>query len=368
MNMAPQKDKLLYLESLRGFAALIVAIYHGNLMFAHPVVDVTWVTHGYLMVNFFFVLSGFVIAYNYWDKITSFKSIYVFQAKRFLRLYPLHLVTLLLFLAAECAKYIFEHKTGIAANNPAFSNNDVGAFMSNLFLTHAMTEDDLTFNDPSWSISAEFYTYLIFALCLYFFQNNKIRSGLLLCIIVIVGSFLFLSDSPINSIQTALLWCVFGFFTGALTFYLVKGRQNILPGWVGGVTFVLCLLAIWLVDYINPLIYTPIFGLVIAGFFMGRESLLKTCLSKPYFVFLGTISYGTYMWHALVWWFLNNALKYILKVPMAYDVDKGQNFLVLSEYQSGGIMIFGLIVTVILATLSYYIMERPVNNLRHRLK
>ena len=209
--------KLLYLESLRGFAALIVVLYHGNLMFSESFLNISIINHGYVMVDFFFVLSGFVIAYNYADRITKWRDVVIFQTRRFLRLYPLHFVTFLLFVGIEGAKYLFEIRSGIAANNPAFSTNDWGAVLSNLSLTHSFAENDMTFNDPSWSISAEFYTYLLFAVLFLLIQKPILRliSGVM--IVVLSCAFLIQYNGFTATTGLAIIRCFYGFFVGVIT-------------------------------------------------------------------------------------------------------------------------------------------------------
>ena len=118
------------------------------------------------MVDFFFVLSGFVIAFNYIDRIYSLPELLTFQKKRFWRLYPLHLITLFLFVGIEIAKYIVEIQYGLVANNQAFSQNNFTSFLANIFLVQNLLITDPTFNTVSWSISSEFYTYTLFALLL----------------------------------------------------------------------------------------------------------------------------------------------------------------------------------------------------------
>ena len=115
------------------------------------------------MVDFFFALSGFVIALNYQERLSSFDDVVTFQRRRFFRLYPLHVLMLALFIGIEIAKYAAENIAGLAANNPAFSTNDANAFFSHLFLMQGLFGDGLTWNHPSWSVSTEFFTYIIFA-------------------------------------------------------------------------------------------------------------------------------------------------------------------------------------------------------------
>lgn len=111
------------LESLRGIAALMVVLYHVE--WSNPLTPHTFFRNGYLMVDFFFVLSGFVICYNYGQKIYNGKDVVRFMFLRFGRLYPLHLFYLIIFLGIEVAKYIGELKFNLVPSaSSAFSLNN----------------------------------------------------------------------------------------------------------------------------------------------------------------------------------------------------------------------------------------------------
>ena len=124
------KRKFYALETYRGFAALMIAAIHFD-------VNSQLVNHslanGYF-VHFFFTLSGFVIFYNYENRINDIAKLKSFLLKRFFRLYPLHLFFLIIFLVIELLKYILEINYGYKANNISFSKNDLNSFFSNLFL------------------------------------------------------------------------------------------------------------------------------------------------------------------------------------------------------------------------------------------
>src|SRR6266496_1761059 len=102
------------LESLRGLAALVVVIYHA--VWSNPVTGLHFFQNGALMVDFFFVLSGFVIAHSYGGKLRSFTENVRFLFLRIGRLYPLHLAFLLVFLGIEVAKFVAEKKLGLVAD------------------------------------------------------------------------------------------------------------------------------------------------------------------------------------------------------------------------------------------------------------
>ena len=192
-----KKNKFLALESLRGVAAISVAIFHFSIG-SH--LNTEFTKNAWLMVDFFFVLSGFVIALNYQDHIKTFENLKVFQYKRFLRLYPLHLLMLFVFLGIECMKYLVEIKFNLVANNPAFRDSDLGAFIAHIFLLQNWTMDHTSFNGISWSISAEFYTYAIFGSLLLvprLFPNQLIFLSITLVVAEYCGTSSSIEDSRI---------------------------------------------------------------------------------------------------------------------------------------------------------------------------
>ncbi len=86
------------------------------------------------MVDFFFVLSGFVIALNYQHKIRTFGNLVNFQSRRFLRLYPLHFLMLMVFLGIALIKYVGETRFGLSAAVPESSPaNDLASFLQIFF-------------------------------------------------------------------------------------------------------------------------------------------------------------------------------------------------------------------------------------------
>ena len=95
---------ILPLETFRGIFALIIVLHH--LKIETFIQKSNLIINGGLVVDFFFVLSGFVISLNYIDKINSKSDLINFQKKRFLRLYPLHILTLFVFILIEVIKLI----------------------------------------------------------------------------------------------------------------------------------------------------------------------------------------------------------------------------------------------------------------------
>jgi peptidoglycan/LPS O-acetylase OafA/YrhL len=148
-----------HLDGLRIVAACAVVVLHYSDYFKDQpagryMVDHTW--HFNLFVDLFFVVSGFVIARQYLDRVGDAASTGRFLWRRIARIYPLHLATLAFYVVIALALHF-----GVArADNPArYPFSDLPA---QLLLLHAFDGERLTFNFPSWSLSAEMFCYVLF--------------------------------------------------------------------------------------------------------------------------------------------------------------------------------------------------------------
>jgi len=114
------------LEALRGIAAIMVVIYHTPFKFEAPLL----IKNSFLFVDFFFILSGFVISLAYSKKIGDGIPFKKFIHLRLGRLYPIHIFTLLVWLLFFLIKfYAFGPETVNPRQNPS-------AFISNMLLMH----------------------------------------------------------------------------------------------------------------------------------------------------------------------------------------------------------------------------------------
>ncbi|HWD29915.1 MAG TPA: acyltransferase [Rhizomicrobium sp.] len=290
------------LDGWRGVCAMLVALHHLELhcwLFRQPVLREAW-----LFVDFFFVLSGFVLAHTYAGRLKDGAAIRIFVIRRFGRLWPLHIAVLLALVGLEVLRLVTAH--GIDAR-PAFTYpNSPFTLLTNVFLVQAMgLHPTLTWNNPSWSISTEFYTYLVFAVICFLAPSRTMRT-IIAALTAIAGAVVLARFSPLG-MQETVAWgewrCLYGFFTGVLTYEIWRSRRLApLKGTsaeIAAVALVLILLT-WFgrsrpIAFLAP----PLFALAVLVFAAeagGLSRLLTTRAGAA----LGRWSYGIYMIHTLV--------------------------------------------------------------------
>lgn len=365
------------LESLRGIAALIVVLRHIRWM--NPASDLTFIRNGDLMVDFFFVLSGFVICHSYSQQIENIKDLSRFMWLRLGRLYPLHFVLLLVFCGFEILKYIMTGY-GFVFSTPVFTNNNLLSLLSNLFLVQSLNlHEGLSFNGPSWSISTEYFTYLLFAITVLFVKS---RTGLTLASLFMVfagvAALLLHGGTGLScSFDFGYFRCVSGFFTGVLTYIVFsKGRgtdqlpqredkplndrrQNLKSKFA----ILLFLIIIGFLSLnkqsLSDFLFLPLAALLIYALAETPDETLGKILKLKPFAWLGKVSYSIYMVHAAVLWMFTNIIKVALKAPAAQISTDGAPFLALTP-QVGTIFLFLAVATVLIFShFTYKWIEDP---------
>lgn len=147
------------LTGLRAVAAVWVVLFHYrfDLLTLVPAAEplAPLMAAGYLGVDVFFVLSGFVLAYTYGDRLGRWapREAGAFVQNRVARVWPAHVVTLHL----DLLQAVVVGTLGIGAGG---HRRTVSAYLQNLTMTHSWWNDRPSFNAPAWSISAEWAAYL----------------------------------------------------------------------------------------------------------------------------------------------------------------------------------------------------------------
>jgi peptidoglycan/LPS O-acetylase OafA/YrhL len=304
--MPPKETRFEVLDAWRGICAVLVAMFHLQ-AYSH-FYELSLLRHSFLFVDFFFVLSGFVITASYRTRLLSGFSFWNFMLLRWGRLYPLHVAILAAFIAIEFLRYRYSGLLGGGISERFSGSRSISAIVTNLFLIQSLgIHNTLTWNLPSWSISVEFYTYAIFALAL---QCLRRRFYIFVGFMILVGPIFLLKY--VGQIDTdydfGIVRCLFGFFVGVAVYdlYLLVKQldvsQSVLKmislieiSCVGIVGLFVCFWAHGPLSVAGPLV----FGLTVIVFsFEG--GVVSRILKAPPFLFLGTLSYSIYMVHALV--------------------------------------------------------------------
>lgn len=298
------------LTSFRGVAALWVVIYHYSTQ-TFTNLDVGAHTQifdkGYLAVDMFFMLSGFVLTHVYLrqfltDVSANYRS---FVAARIARIYPLHLlILLLLVVAALAAKWNASAPFRWLESMPLHGPYSVLAFIANIFLVQGADAGKLSWNYPTWSISVEFMAYLLFPFVLpVLWRANRATktivavalAGCLAAFAVVANDNFDQWDGPI-----VLLRCFPEFLLGALLYCVFRtaGKGTVLDrDWAA--FGVLLIAIVWLHFGAPDLVVAMLFALLIltAVCNTGR---FTAWANAPLLVWLGNISYSIYLIHGFV--------------------------------------------------------------------
>ena len=188
-------DRFVALDSWRGIAACIIALIHFHVGVNNHVSELSFFGGAFLFVDFFFALSGFVIFANYARRLRDGFGFWRFMWLRLGRLYPLHIAILLVFIGFEWIQVLLPGFGALAVNEPFSQEGESLQFIAaNIILVHALgffNDGIQAFNQPSWSISTEFYSYALFAVLLIVFKAPRCNhNGFIGCILHIVFYFI----------------------------------------------------------------------------------------------------------------------------------------------------------------------------------
>ncbi|MDB5492048.1 MAG: acyltransferase family protein [Micavibrio sp.] len=282
------------LTALRFFAAAALFCYHIHVYFPHgDGLLSALAAKAYLGVDFFFILSGFILAHVYIPPLRDG----TFTTRKFLihrlaRIYPVHFLTLLVAgVLGLC------HAQGWTATT------SWNGFAANIFLVHAWgSGGPFSFNVPSWSISAEWFAYLCFPVLLHFLLKTGMDRVVLFAIwlyVLCMGFIYVYLNITLGDVVTGFTMIrIMPEFVLGIALYLAGSRRP----WIGPVipaglvlTALLCMsLYTERPDYLTVLILA---GIIHVG---AGSSLKPGARIHPALTYLGEISYSFYMIHVLV--------------------------------------------------------------------
>lgn len=325
------------LTALRGIAALLVVVYHINLVFRGALCGgliTGFLSQLYLMVDLFFMISGFVMCHVYGDwfkERISFTNFMRFGIARFARIYPMYLVSLTVLVLV-----VIYYQARVGETPELFKNTfDFATIPLNMLLLQSMnTLTYLGWNIPSWSVSVEWWVYLVFPFLIFLSAKySRPASSVLVLVLCATGyvaiSIWLYNVSPLvtagvlekdyRSIDVTfnygLFRCLLGFIIGMVIHrYFVRGKYKNLLASDSAVFILLVMLLVALHFSIPNYITVWIFPALILGVAYGSER-ANRLLSHPFLTQLGELSYSIYLIHMPL---LYAFILFLLFVPDAH--------------------------------------------------
>jgi peptidoglycan/LPS O-acetylase OafA/YrhL len=299
LQRGDKRQHFVALDSLRGICALAVVLFHFRTN--GWIANIGFVRHSWMFVDFFFVLSGFVIAAAYADRfIARSVSIGSFMTLRMGRIYPLHLAVLGAMVLTELSMLIIDF-SGVTARTPFQGSRSVGAIVSNLGLLQSFgVHDFLTWNGPSWSIAAEMWMYLLFALI---FSAAGKQAWRVLALVggIALGVLVIASPGALNTtFSLGFVRCVYGFAAGVGAWWLFQRGLGVGGTWAEMISAAAAIAFVSLISAGPATFLAPVIFALPVVCFARQQGKIAALLTRQPFVGLGTISYSIYMVHAYV--------------------------------------------------------------------
>nr|WP_315380870.1 acyltransferase [uncultured Sphingomonas sp.] len=295
------RAELRALTSARGVAAWWVVLYHLRGALADlPAAAQALVAKGYLAVDFFFLLSGFVLAFGYGERLHGGgrPAILDFLRRRIARIWPLHAAML----GVALLLALLLRTTGHATQQFPLAELPV-----HLLLVQAWGfTNPLCWNDPAWSISCELMAYLLFPLWVVTIDWRRRRAVTLIAILAALfallhGVFVLRGATELGQDlqNVGLIRCVLEFTAGAIL-YALWNRQRAERSGRNALAIAAMLAAAWAAGMpetaVAPALLAAILWALATASGQRGNPLEGALLHR-----LGEISYATYLSHFLLW-------------------------------------------------------------------
>ena len=375
-QLADSRGKTQYfaaLDGFRGVLALMIAVYHT--MWMSNINGTALFNNGPILVDLFFVFSGFLMFTLYDGHLTTGAQGRSFIKRRFARLYPIHFVMLLVAVVYAFAR-VAAHWFGFATLTPGeilpFQPGAVESwqsFLSNLTLTQSMgLHDSLSFNMPSWTVSVEFWTYFVFLGMMLWARPKKLWHFMVIAALVGVNYTVLSGLKPNMDFHYDLgFWrCLGGFFTGVLAAYAYRQilprfnhfkkqtKRRIYTPIATLIELAALLVMVGFVIYFPgkaQFFIAPVAFIFVLGFAFDMGGVSKLMGTRP-LRYLGRISYSIYMVHILVSLFFSIAAEILF--PKLFGSSWNEQLL-----RGDLLLIPYLLLVIALSHFSYKYVEMP---------
>lgn len=315
------------LTGIRGFAALWVFLHHITTQYPFENSLPAWLKSfadkGWLGVDLFFVLSGFIISYvhqNDFNKGITYDSCKRFIILRFARVYPVHFATTIALIPIYLLSVqFFNYYSPV----DAFS---IPKLLYSLSLTNGLgITNSVGWNSPSWSVGSEAFAYLLFPILTFFILRYRISiiTNFIACIIIFaitttIGWHLSDGQRYFSSWEMNLLRITSEFLIGCFLFNIFKQDIKLKLWILADISFIgIMILTIFNIPSCYDMLFIIAFGCLILGL-SEDKGLLANILQKKSSIYLGEISYSIYLCHGIVFMVLNALLQKILDVNIVW--------------------------------------------------
>ena len=291
IGLRTETDSLRNLDFLRFVASAGIVFYHSNEFFFSPSLRSAVIAkEGFaLYVDLFFMVSGFVLAFVYLDRMTSLASYLDFLWRRIARLYPLHLVVLIL----NVAVWAVLLTRGESATAPSFKPSCV-LQTALLVQEYFNCGSPYSFNGVTWSISVEMGLYVLFPLFSLLAMRGPLWIGGLSLILAAVAVHLLSAYGEWGHLPHIMRGLV-GFPAGVFIFRIRHHLPN-LHDKGGSVILLSALVIIEMLmptpNWITMLSLFTLFVVSVASDTHGNVSRMVGTLAP-----LGQMTYSMYIWH-----------------------------------------------------------------------
>lgn len=362
------------LTALRGIAALLVAVFHFEMAVARfvPAETTMFFEKSYLMVDLFFIMSGFIMMHvysNHFKNKIQAGSLKSFLVARFARVYPLHLFSLLLLVVI--VRWVTNW------GNPPIIFEQPADILPNIFLLHSFGFTNIySWNIPSWSISAEWAAYLLFPVIALFINRKKTVAVIILAILTVVAYYAIMYLLPrVNPINPAIpvphnLNTTFDYgyirgiagFTAGVLIYLLYELRAVRKAFSSDMASLLTIFAIIVSMHfsLNDGLTVFLFAILVLSFTANKGKIAEFC-NRKFLQFLGNISYSVYLMQI----FLQEPFSHGAYLPGTVGIGRGKQNIDFSI----GVMycIVYLILLILISYITYQWVECPSRRFINRM-
>ncbi len=360
MSVSSEPHRFVALDSLRGIAALAIAYFHlGGEGF---LLGSAFHSRLAIAVDFFFVLSGFVILASYHERLAQGFSSARFMLLRIGRLWPLHVAILLAFVALEFVPLALGDGSG------AFTGRrSLETLPANLLLLQTYFHPEgMTWNGPSWSISVELGLYLLAAILLS--RIPRVAPFVFAALAVVAGITLASVDWKAHPGfafgLTSVLRGIGGFGFGVLAAH-VWLRLPTAESWKRRAPIfeiATALLALAIILWPMGLISSHLAFALLVFVFAFDAGPFSRALSLRGFVWVGLISYSIYLVHPLVYRVAFPAFRLLeAQTGLALTASEANGQLAIAPTGLAAEAVAALFLVLVLASahVAYLLIERP---------